>query len=460
MERRFRHWDNLNNFHLHTAGRILIVWNPDVARVELVDMTTQVVHCKVTCMVTHRLCYVSFVYKLFTPVTRRPLWQSLMDFGTGLTSPWLCLGDFNVVLKPTEKSGGNVLTPYLLNDIQDCFRHSGLEDLPSTGFHYTWTNQTVWSKLDRALVNQSWRDEFEGSSAQFLPFGAVSDHTPIIVKLGGTEPPASRPFRFFNMWTQHDDFQHEVREVWSSNHRGSRQWAVCKNLKALKHPLKRLNRREFGHISERVKQAGGELEEIQQAYHNDPHNPQLCGEMLAKVERFRFLAKAEKSFFYQKAKLHYLRDTDRTTKFFHGIAKRNAKRNNIVSLRKEDGSVTTSRDEVLAEFEIFYKNFLGTRVPCEPVDPHIIATGPVLGEEDRASLIQPVTDVEIREALFDIADDKAPGPDGYTTLFFKAAWSTVGPLLTEAALEFFRSGELLKQWDNTVLVFIPKSAQA
>ncbi|KAL7145772.1 hypothetical protein ABFS83_07G109100 [Erythranthe nasuta] len=257
MDRRFRHWMKADNFHLHTAGRILIIWNPDVARVEVLGMTSQVIHCKVTCMVTQRLVYVSFVYGLFTPVTRRPLWQELEDFGVNITDPWLCVGDFNVVLKPEEKSGGNLMTPYLLNDIQTCFRRSGIEDLPSTGFQYTWTNHTVWSKLDRALVNQKWRDEFEASSAHFLPFGGVSDHSPVIVRLGGTEPPASRPFRFFNMWTQHDDFQREVKEIWTTNYRGSRQWAVCKNLKALKHPLKRFNRREFGHITERVKRVGG-----------------------------------------------------------------------------------------------------------------------------------------------------------------------------------------------------------
>ncbi|KAK1413813.1 hypothetical protein QVD17_29549 [Tagetes erecta] len=42
------------------------------------------------------------------------------------------------------------------------------------------------------------------------------------------------------------------------------------------------------------------------------------------------------------------------------------------------------------------------------------------------SMVLPVTDDEVKAAMFDIDDDKAPGPDGYSAKFFKAAWSVVG----------------------------------
>lgn len=49
---------------------------------------------------------------------------------------------------------------------------------------------------------------------------------------------------------------------------------------------------------------------------------------------------------------------------------------------------------------------------------------------------------EIKEALFDIGDDKSPRPDGYTSKFFKQAWNIVGGSFCEAVLEFFSSREL------------------
>ncbi|KAL0284387.1 UNVERIFIED_CONTAM: hypothetical protein Sradi_7200500 [Sesamum radiatum] len=59
-------------------------------------------------------------------------------------------------------------------------------------------------------------------------------------------------------------------------------------------------------------------------------------------------------------------------------------------------------------------------------------------------LSAPVTGAEIKEALFDIAEDSAPGPDGYTSAFFKAAWSVIGTEFVEAVSEFFRTGRCLR----------------
>lgn len=40
------------------------------------------------------------------------------------------------------------------------------------------------------------------------------------------------------------------------------------------------------------------------------------------------------------------------------------------------------------------------------------------------------------------------------------AWSIVGVDATKAILEFFRSGRLLKQWNSTSLILIPKTSNA
>ncbi|KAL0416023.1 UNVERIFIED_CONTAM: hypothetical protein Slati_3434200 [Sesamum latifolium] len=69
--------------------------------------------------------------------------------------------------------------------------------------------------------------------------------------------------------------------------------------------------------------------------------------------------------------------------------------------------------------------------------PHIITT------DEGVRLIRQVTREEVKAAFFDIAEDKAPGPDGYSAAFFKAAWPVVGEEMTQAVLEFFQNGRLL-----------------
>ncbi|KAL0420558.1 UNVERIFIED_CONTAM: LINE-1 reverse transcriptase [Sesamum latifolium] len=80
----------------------------------------------------------------------------------------------------------------------------------------------------------------------------------------------------------------------------------------------------------------------------------------------------------------------------------------------------------------------------------------VISEDEALLLVQPVTPGEIKQALFDIDEIKAPGPDGYSSGFLKAAWPIVGEEVTRATMEFFETGRLLKQVNSTLISLIPK----
>ncbi|KAL0307754.1 UNVERIFIED_CONTAM: hypothetical protein Sangu_3013700 [Sesamum angustifolium] len=80
----------------------------------------------------------------------------------------------------------------------------------------------------------------------------------------------------------------------------------------------------------------------------------------------------------------------------------------------------------------------------------------ILTQEETNLLIAPVTRNEIKEALFEIDEESAPGPDGYTSTFFKAAWPVIGQAISDAIGEFFRTGKLLKQVNATLLALILK----
>lgn len=66
---------------------------------------------------------------------------------------------------------------------------------------------------------------------------------------------------------------------------------------------------------------------------------------------------------------------------------------------------------------------------------------------------------EIKEALFGIGDNKSPGPDGYTSCFFKSTWGCIEHDFVETIMEFFSSGSILKQINHAVIV-LPKSTHA
>ncbi|KAL2236609.1 UNVERIFIED_CONTAM: hypothetical protein Sindi_0852600 [Sesamum indicum] len=82
----------------------------------------------------------------------------------------------------------------------------------------------------------------------------------------------------------------------------------------------------------------------------------------------------------------------------------------------------------------------------------------ILTEEEAAYLVEPFTTDDVKNVIFDIAEDKAPRPNGYSSGFYKAAWSVVGQEVTKTVLDFFSTGKLLKQINCTLLALIPKAA--
>ncbi|XP_057250731.1 uncharacterized protein LOC130591430 [Beta vulgaris subsp. vulgaris] len=51
---------------------------------------------------------------------------------------------------------------------------------------------------------------------------------------------------------------------------------------------------------------------------------------------------------------------------------------------------------------------------------------PIISDEDNALLVAIVSPEEIKDAVFDLAPDKSPGPDGFPPFFFQKYWTLVG----------------------------------
>jgi len=92
----------------------------------------------------------------------------------------------------------------------------------------------------------------------------------------------------------------------------------------------------------------------------------------------------------------------------------------------------------------------------EAVEEVIIAVGLILTDSEGIQLREHVTDEEIKNALWSIPGNKSPGPDGFTSQFFKDAWTVCGKDFTKAVRDFFIPGKILNQLNTTNLTLIPK----
>ncbi|CAM8978168.1 unnamed protein product [Rhodiola kirilowii] len=76
------------------------------------------------------------------------------------------------------------------------------------------------------------------------------------------------------------------------------------------------------------------------------------------------------------------------------------------------------------------------------------------------ALVGEVTEEEIRKALFQIGSTKAPGPDGFSAVFFQSCWGIIKRDLIREVMEFFRDGILRPDWNKTHIVLVPKTREA
>ncbi|XP_039065361.1 uncharacterized protein LOC120210728 [Hibiscus syriacus] len=249
-----------------------------------------------------------------------------------------------------------------MRDFEDITQELGLQDHPYFGPSFTWSNKQhetfLARKLDRVLINPYWFSSFHQSFVEFTTPG-ISDHCMAIVWLSKEiSCNRSKPFKFFNFWTIHSSFMNEVKQSWN------------------------LNKDSFSDLSARVRQKGLELE-LQQLLtlkgEDVIENEQILQSELSTLED------EEVMFLKQKAKVQWLKEGDKCSKFFYSRVVIKNKRDTIRVLVNDQGNRLETFDGMTAEVS--------------------------------SSLVKEVTKEEIKEAIFSQGNDKAPGPDDFTPFF-------------------------------------------
>ncbi|GJT10088.1 zinc finger, CCHC-type containing protein [Tanacetum coccineum] len=121
---------------------------------------------------------------------------------------------------------------------------------------------------------------------------------------------------------------------------------------------------------------------------------------------------------------------------------------------KDDDDVSYEGEVIPEQFVKHFEKFLGKVDQVVNVDDGLFKS--TLNSEEANNMICDVTYREIKEAMFDIESNKASGPDGYTSEFFKKAWDVVGNEVCLAIKEFFKNGKLLGEVNFTLIALIPK----
>ncbi|GAV92089.1 RVT_1 domain-containing protein, partial [Cephalotus follicularis] len=342
-----------------------------------------------------------------------------------------------------------------MQDFNNTVRTAELEDLKSTGLTYTWSNMrmgsaTISKKLDRAMGNWEWFQSFGYAYAHTHASG-ISDHSPITVQLMQQTHTSGRPFKFLNFWAEHPQFLDIVRQEWTKSYTGPLLRRIQLKLKKLKGRLKSLSTRPDS-ITEALRRR---LREVQLQIDGNPEDVELKQQEIKLRNELAISARKEEAFFKQKSRIHWLKEGDFNTAFFHRAVKLRQSKNHITHIQNDLGIWLDLEEDIAQEGIRYFKNLFDKQGSNTQ---QLLSYPKRILPEHSTSLGSPITRYEVEKAFASINPNKAPGPDGYNGCFFVKAWPIIGEDCIEAVMEFFVTCSLPQDVNNTILALIPKGS--
>nr|GEU99310.1 hypothetical protein [Tanacetum cinerariifolium] len=381
--------------------------------------------------------FYSFVYGYYKEASRKSLWKELSLHSLMVKdAPWVLLGDFNVILEPSERSFGYYGISAGMEEFRSCIAKIEVSDLVMSELRFTWNKSPnspngLLKKLDRVMCNMGFLDKFPNANAVFLPF-ECSDHSLSVLNIPSIAGPKPKPFKFANFLAFKAEFSPIVKSVWEKGVLGFVMFSLVSKLKLLKNPLRKLKSVQ-GDLAEKVQSLKVEV-----------------------LKGFFAAAKDEELLLKQRSKISWFSEGDFNTKYFHNAMKEKRNKGRIEYMEDLDGN-SFFGDSVRDQFLKNIESVLGKKKEVVPIHEPSSLFINKLSMMDADLMVKPVSLKEIKDVLFNMNDDKAPGPDGFSAKFFKGAWSIVGAKFSQAILDFFSNGKLLKEINPTIIALVPKS---
>jgi hypothetical protein len=223
-------------------------------------------------------------------------------------------------------------------------------------------------------------------------------------------------------------------------------------LKILKGELKTWNKTVFGDINKEVRNAVANLDIIQNCINRDGYTDTLVKQEMLVKETLENALNMEELFWQEKSRAKWHCQGDRNTGFFHRVTKIKQAYKKINSIRVDNNILVDPElisNHIVNHFtSLFYDN-------NSTLDNGLVEeTIPKLINESTNHLLTMLPSaLEIKNAVFSMNKDGAPGPDGFGAFFFQTYWEIINSDVCEVVLEFFQHNWIMSNFNaNTLCV--------
>ena len=374
----FPRWRWHHNFNQNAKGRIWLAWKPSAFNLDIILTTDQLIHCKATQVATKKHFYLTVVYGMNHENQRIHLWHDLHDLSQRMSEAWCILGYFNAVMYKNDRIGGNEVTDREINELQDVVSLCELHELASSGPYYSWSNKSIWSRIDRVFINSHWYGTFDFTHTSYLAPG-LSDHSPLEIQFHNSPKPKAK-FQYCDMWSSHPTFTSLVTSHIPSQN-ADPFGTLCHYLDKMRPKLSKLYKQNYADLQAQQEKARDHLCTLQLQMHMDPLNRDLKTEEKLAKEHYVAILSSSMALIKQQCKIEWLKYGDDCTKLFMAKSKQRKLANYIYSINESTGQSVEGFDKVGTVFYQFYQNLLGSQdSPTNKLDPEIIALGPTLSK--------------------------------------------------------------------------------
>ena len=179
----------------------------------------------------------------------------------------------------------------------------------------------------------SWRIQFQKIVIYHLE-AINSYHCPLLLDTNPIDTYALRPFRFEAAWKRDERSHRVIKDAWKEEHSGTACNKLYQKQKSTQMALRKWNKEVFGHYQSRIKVLTSQIESIQELERTEA-NAIVKALLQSKLNEWIF---RNEMIWRQKSRECWLKEGDRNSKFFHLSTIVRRRRNNIDSIKTDDGA--------------------------------------------------------------------------------------------------------------------------
>jgi hypothetical protein len=439
-----------------SRGGILTAWDPAILTKKCHFLNAYSITTSFSCNATDLDFFLTNVYGPSDHAYSNDFLQSIREVQNIVSGPWILLGDFNLVRGPADKSNGQ-FNASLAGAFNQAIQDILVSEIPLSDRRFTWSNNQAFpilARLDRVFTNVALDLATPLAHLSSLP-KPTSDHTPLLLSLTSNIP-KTESFKLDNYLLKNTNFLSYVTSAWQ-------QAAIYNDV--------------TGQLVARLKAARAAAKVWKRRYRAPPQILQNCKFIIHLFDYFeesRNLSSSEfqvrqqardrlyeetrarAAYWRQRSKQKAISEGDANTSYHHAHATNRMRRKFIRLVKVNDQQIVSHAGKTQA-LSAFFRSIIGVPGQAAAMDLQPLFAGL---PSPTSGLSREFSEAELKQAVHQMNQLSAPGPDGFGPAFFSVAWPTVRSQMLAFADAFFHGVADLERINRSYMVLLPKKQDA